>query len=199
MGRHARYRVPGVPQHLLVRANNRVPMFVGAADHRFFLGFLAEAAERLACDVHAYVLMPNHVHLLATAERPDHLSNLVQSIGRRYVRYFNDRHARTGTLWEGRFKAAPIGNRRLFLACHRYIEMNPVRSGLAATPGAYPWSSHRHHAMGETDPFVTQHPWHVALGDTERERCQAYAALFQEPDGDAAVDAIRRAISRQRS
>jgi REP element-mobilizing transposase RayT len=114
--------------------------------------WLAGAAAAHECLVHARVLMTNHVHLLVTPKRAESLPRMTQSLGRRYMRYINTTYQRTGTLWEGRYRAAPIDGEACFLACCRYLESNPVRAGMVAHPRDYAWSSYRAHALGSADP-----------------------------------------------
>jgi putative transposase len=125
--------------------------------------------------------MDNHVHLVCTPSRDESLSATMQALGRRYVRWFNRRHGRTGTLWEGRFRSSLIEADRYLLACQRYVEMNPVRAGRVATPAAWPWSSHRHHVGLAVDPLVRTHPTVWALGNTPFDRESNYRRLFEEP------------------
>lgn len=135
MARLPRIVLEGQALHIVQRGNNRQPCFFAEDDYRFYLDSLKEAAMRYGCSVHAYVLMTNHVHLLLTPERPAAPSRVLQSVGRRYVRYVNHVYRRSGTLWEGRFKSAPVDSDQHFLVCSRYIELNPVRAGMAAQPG----------------------------------------------------------------
>ena len=141
MARHPRYDPPGQPQHVIQRGNDRVAMFVAPADYERFRAYLQAACLRHGCLVHAYVLMTNHVHLLVTPTAPAAIGRVMQSVGRRYVQPFNRRHDRTGTLWEGRYKAAPIDTEHYLLTCYRYIERNPVRAGMVDCPADYRWSA----------------------------------------------------------
>lgn len=141
MARLPRYTLPGQPQHVILRGNNRTDIFAAEDDYHFFKECLHTAAQQHGCDIHAYVLMTNHVHLLLTPQQENSISKTMQSVGRRYVQYFNFRQNRSGTLWEGRYKATLIDSERYLLTCYRYIEMNPVRAGMVSQPGEYPWSS----------------------------------------------------------
>jgi putative transposase len=179
VARRPRVIIPGYPHHLIVRGNNRQATFVDDADRRDYKAVLQAAASELRVAIHAYVLMTNHVHLIATPSDPDGLGKLMQAVGRRYVRHFNRRHGRTGTLWEGRYRASIIQDDRYLLACQRYVEMNPVRAGLVAEPRDYRWSSHRHHLGLEHDTLVSPHPLYWALGNTPFDREGAYQALFE--------------------
>ena len=164
MTRLGRYFLPDQPQHLIQRGNNRGTVFFSDDDRLQYLDWLREAAADFGCRIHAYVLMTNHVHLLATPERADSLPRMMQTLGRRYVRYVNTGLRRTGTLWEGRYRAAPIDSEAYFLACCRYIELNPVRARMVDHPRAWKWSSFRAHADGRHDPLVSDHPLYRALG-----------------------------------
>jgi putative transposase len=133
--------------------------------------------------------------LAATPGRADSLPRMMQSLGRRYVRHVNAAHGRSGTLWEGRYRAAPIDSEAHFLACCRYIELNPVRAGMVRRPRDYRWSSHRAQALGAADALVAEHPLYRALGRSAAERQAAYRALFRGGLDEAFVDALRRATS----
>lgn len=177
MARLPRLTLAGYPHHIIQRGNNRQPIFLDAADREQMLGLLVEYARQYRVAIHAWVLMDNHLHLLATPETVDGLPKLMQSVGRRYVRYFNDRHRRTGTLWEGRYRSTVIESERYLLACMVYIDLNPVRAGLVEHARDYPWSSHAHCVGLRQDRLVTPHPLFWALGNTPFAREAAYAEL----------------------
>ena len=196
MARLPRLTAPGLPHHLIQRGNNRQSIFVDEVDCVRYLDDLAELAALHGLAIHGYVLMPNHVHLLATPAAGDTLALVMQSLGRRYVRWFNVRHGRTGTLWEGRYRSAVVETERYLLACMRYIEMNPVRAGLVDDPSAYRWSSHRHQLGQAVDPLITEHAVYWALGNTPFERQLAYRRLFEQGLPDGETEAIREATHR---
>ena len=195
MARLGRYFLPGQPLHVIQRGNNRAPIFFAGADYARYRDWLAAAADEHGCAVHAYVLMTNHVHLLVTPSRPDGLPRALQSLGRRYVRYFNETYQRTGTLWEGRYRAAPIDSEAYFLACCRYIELNPVRAGMVSRPGDYRWSSYRAHAEGAADPLVAGHELYDQLGATAALRQASYRALFDAAPDEGFVEDLRKATN----
>jgi putative transposase len=186
----------GVPAHLIVRGNDRRDVFVTDGDRIYFHRSLAELAGLHGVAVHAYVLMSNHVHLLATALRPSSIPRTMQALGRRYVRYFNDLHGRTGTLWEGRYKSAPVESDRYFLTCQRYIELNPVRAGMVAGPGEHAWSSFRRHAWERPDDLVSPHSLYVEMGANPASRREAYSGLFSEDLDEVTLYRIRQSIQR---
>jgi putative transposase len=188
-----RYFVPDQPQHVIQRGNNREPTFAAAADYQFYLDVLREASERHGLQIHAYVLMTNHVHLLATPESPSSLPKTLQSLGRRYVQYFNYTYGRTGTLWEGRYRATVIDTERYLLTCMRYVELNPVRAGMVTRPGEYRWSSYHRNGDGASDPLVGDHDLYRRLGRTIEQRCAAYRRLFRSQLPKADLEAIREA------
>lgn len=196
MARRPRLSIIGVPQHVVQRGNNRQATFFAHADYRLYLAYLGEAARKHECSVHAYVLMTNHVHLLITPRRPDALSRTMQDVGRRYVQYVNFTYRRSGTLWEGRFKASLVDTQEYFLACSRYIELNPVRAGIANAPEDYRWSSYGYYALGRQDELLSAHAEYQALGRTEIERQSAYWALFSTGVDDTCLQEIREAVNR---
>ena len=179
MARLPRLTVPGYPHHIIQRGNNRQAIFAATGDYETLLGMLEEHAVKSGVAVHAYVLMSNHLHLLATPSTAEAIPQMMQSVGRRYVRYFNQRQARTGTLWEGRYKSTLIQAERNLLACMAYIDLNPVRAGLVADPADYPWSSHAHYIGRRSDRLVTPHPLYWELGNTPFSRDAAYGELVR--------------------
>ena len=191
MARPLRFVLPGDTLHVIQRGNNRARCFVDDADRERYLASLRRASDRAHCAIHAYVLMTNHAHLLVTAEDASAAGRMMQSMGPAYVRYFNRRHGRTGTLWEDRFRSGRIDSERYLLQCSRYIEMNPVRAGIVQEPGAYRWSSFRSNARGEFDALVRPHPVYLALGRGASVRREAYRALFTAPLDGILLDAIR--------
>jgi putative transposase len=193
MARLGRYFAKDQPLHVIQRGNNRQRIFFADEDFQLYRRWLGEAAAQHGCAIHAYVLMPNHVHLLLTPRDAASLPRLMQSLGRRYVRYINAARKRTGTLWEGRYRAAPIDSERYLLTCSRYIELNPVRAGMVRRSQDYRWSSYRALALGAADELVTPHAVHQALGRNDAARQDAYRALVREVLDEDVVDALRGA------
>lgn len=193
MPRKPRMYLPGVPCHVVQRGNDRQACFFEPGDYRCYLDYLAAAAHRYEVAVHAYVLMTNHVHLLMTPATADGISRLMQLLGNRYVQCVNKKYRRSGTLWEGRHRASLVDAEDYLLACYRYIELNPVRAGMVSHPGAYRWSSYRHHAWGTPDPLVKDHELFHQLARDPGERRRCYRALFETGRGPSEDDAIRRA------
>jgi len=197
MARQPRFVLVGHPQHIIVRGNNRQAIFLRNEDYQFYLEKLQAACSEHQCDLHAYVLMTNHVHLLITPWKEDGISKTMQMLGRYYVQYFNFVHRRTGTLWEGRYRAGLIDSENYALICYRYIELNPVRTvGLVDHPGEYPWSSYRHNAIGEQNQLVVHHPIYDALGSTDTDRQAAYKELFQSHIPSRTLEALRAATNK---
>ena len=196
MARHPRYAAPGLPQHVTQRGNNRSPIFVTEADYLAFHEWLRVACRRYGCWLHAYVLMTNHVHLLMTPGDVGAVGRVLQSVGRQYVRRFNTTYGRSGTLWEGRYKATVVENERYLLTCYRYIELNPVRAGMVRHPREYRWSSHSANAHGAVDSAVTPHVGYTALGSDDAARLRAYRALFDIALDDADLAAVREATNK---
>jgi len=196
MARQPRFVLPGHPQHVIQRGNNRHVIFADEADYQFYRDTLVEACDRFGCRVHAYVQMTNHVHLLMTPDSEAGIGKVMQSLGRRYVRYFNYRYRRTGTLWEGRYKASLLDTEPYLLTCYRYIELNPVRAGVVSRPDEYRWSSYRCNALGEPDVLVTPHDLYLQLAEAAAQRRITYRALFRTALEGTAVAAIREATNK---
>jgi len=196
MSRLPRLYIPGLPQLVLQRGNNRMPVFVDEADFSQYRHHLREAAREAGVMLHAYVLMPDHAHLLITSPDERAAGNMMQRLGRRYVRWFNDRHFRSGTLWEGRYRCAVIEPVVWLLAASRYIELNPVRAGLVGSAEHYRWSSCRHHLGIEPDPLISDHSNYWALGNTPFDRQAAYRAILDNGVPPDELDKIRYAAHR---
>jgi len=195
MPRRGRYFLPDQPLHVIQRGNDRQAVFFADDDYVRYRDWLQEGACRHFCAVHAYVLMTNHVHLLLTPATAESVPRLMQSLGRRYVRRVNDTYRRTGTLWEGRYRAAPIDGEAYLLTCQRYIELNPVRARMVAAPADYPWSSHAANAGGAADPLVRPHALYLALGHTAPTRQEAYRRLFDVALAEDVIGELRAATN----
>lgn len=195
MARLPRFVLAGLPHHVVQRGHNRQPIVVDDEDRRTWLSLLRDAAVTHGVSVHAWALIDDHFHLVVTPPSAPALSRMMQALGRRYVGWFNRRHARSGTLWEGRFRAAALEPARWLLPCMRYVELHPVRAGLVAAPSEYGWSSFAHHVGERVDPLVTDHPAYWALGNTPFDRHAAYRRLIDSglgPDELAAITATTR-------
>lgn len=180
--------------HVLQRGNNRVACFRHEADYLVYLSHMRELSKRHGCAMHAYCLMTNHVHLLMTPSDQFACIGFMRDLGQRYVQYFNRRHERSGTLWEGRYRSCIAESARYVLACYRYIERNPVRAAMVGQPGGYLWSSYAANSGERADPFVSPHPEYLGLASGDQERWRCYRALFDEQD-EPLLQAIRDATN----
>ena len=140
--------------------------------------------------------MTNHAHLFVTPETDNGISRRMQTLGRHYVRYFNDTYRRTGTLREGRFKSCVVDAVDYLLVCQRYIELNPVRAGMVSDPGDYPWSSYRANGLGQAVRLWTPHRIYLSLRATATDRAAAYRALFMGQIDAGRLDSIRQPTSQ---
>lgn len=197
MPRKPRFVLPGEPQHVIIRGINREPIFYDDADYRYYLSKLKEAIRKHNCNLHAYVLMTNHVHLLLTPETEQGISKTIQMLGRYYVQYFNYTYGRTGTLWEGRYKSTLIDTEQYLLTCYRYIELNPVRAQMVDHPSDYPWSSYRSNATGQANPLIKTHYKYDELGRTGDARQQNYRALFKTHILEKTLEEIRESTNKE--
>ena len=175
MARQPRLALPGYPHHVIQRGNNRQPIVLDEADRRMLYSLWLEESQRHKVAVNAYVLLDNHFHMLLTPPSDEAMSLMMQSVGRTYVRYFNKRHNRSGTLWEGRYKSSLIDSEAYLLTCMAYIDLNPVRAGLAESAEDFSWSSYKHLAGQSIDKLVTPHALYWGLGNTPFAREAAYA------------------------
>jgi putative transposase len=195
MPRSLRLILPGVAVHIVQRGNNRAACFRSDNDYLVYLAHLRQLSEKYGCAVHAYCLMTNHVHLLLTPAAAGACTGLMRDLGQRYVQYFNGRHERSGTLWEGRFRSCIAESARYVLGCYRYIELNPVRAGMVDHPTGYLWSSYAVNSGMRSDPLITPHPEYVAIATEPGSRYSAYRGLFDERLDPALQQAIRDATN----
>ncbi len=196
MARLKRLYFPGVSQHVIQRGNDRQACFYNESDYAVYLDKLKDASKKYHVAVHVYVLMTNHVHILASPTNEMGISRMMQSIGRYYVRYINQTYNRTGTLWEGRYKSTLVDSEQYHLVVSRYIELNPVRAGMVAHPGEYPWSSYQGNGLGKVIKLLTPHEIYTALGESAEERQQAYRMLFRGRIAEHVLKEIRDATNK---
>lgn len=196
MARLPRFVIAGQPQHIILRGNNRDVIFRSEADYLFLLEKLQAACEKHDVQLHAYVLMTNHLHFLMTPNEESGLSKVMQMLGRYYVQYFNFTHNRTGTLFEGRYKASLIDSETYLLSCMRYIELNPVRAQMVGHPSDYPWSSYSHNALGEKNELIVEHSLYRRLGRNAEQRQAAYRQLFKSHIPELLLTQIRESTNK---
>ncbi|MDH5649221.1 MAG: transposase [Gammaproteobacteria bacterium] len=196
MARLPRLCLPGIPQHIIQRGNNRQACFASEEDFAAYAHWLIEYSQRYKVAIHAWVFMTNHVHLLVTPETETAISQMMQTLGRHYVRYFNYTYRRTGTLWEGRFKSCVINATEYLLVCQRYIELNPVRAGMVEAPQDYRWSSYHANGLGKSTQLWTPHAVYLNLGADTAERTHAYRALFRGHIDTETLQRVRQATQQ---
>jgi len=196
MARLSRLVISHQQHHIMQWGNDRQAIFKDADDYASFLSWLAEAARQFKVAIHAYALLPDHLHLLATPSDADGLSRMMQWLGRHYVPYFNRKYQRSGTLWQGRYKATVIDPEAYFLTCSSYIELSPVQAALAREPADYAWTSYLHHIGARHDALITDHSLYWGMGNTPFQREAAYKELVEQgvsqKDGEALLHATEK-------
>jgi len=195
MARQPRLALPDVALHIIQRGNNRGMCFSGDTDYLCYLAYLRRFSQKYRCMVHAYCLMTNHVHILATPSESDSCTSFMRDLGQSYVKYFNRRHRRTGTLWEGRYRSCVVESSTYVLACYRYIELNPVRAGMVHHPSAYAWSSYAVNAGFSCDDLVTPHSEYLAIAANPNRRSIDYRRLLDDGLDEVTTTAIRDATN----
>ena len=196
MARLTRLSPANIPQHIIQRGNNRQVCFANEQDYEAYISWLKGYAKKYQVEVHAWVLMTNHVHLLCTPKQENAISQMMQSLGRSYVRYFNNAYQRTGTLWEGRFKACLVEEEAYLLRLYQYIELNPVRAGMVVQPADYYWSSYQINALGKASALCTPHSLYLSLGNKTADRQLNYQDLFNNCLTEGHLEQIRRTINK---
>ncbi len=195
MPRRARLSIPGIPWHIIQRGNNKSACFYADDDYERYLDYLHEQAQKFACQIHAYVLMTNHVHLVITPQEEDSAALLMKNLGQKYVQYINRTYQRSGSLWEGRYKSCLIESENYLLACYRYVELNPVRAGMVKHPRDYRWSSFRVNAEGEGSSLISFHEQYLQLHLNADSRRKAYRRIFSVPVSQNLNNVIRSATN----
>jgi putative transposase len=194
MSRHLRHFSAGSCIHIVQRGDNRHACFHADDDRHYYLSLLEKHSQSTGCQIHAYVLMSNHVHLLVTVQELNAQSWMMKALSQRSAQRFHRQHGGTGTMWDGRYKPALVDSEDYLILCHRYIELNPVRAGMVQYPGNYRWSSYGCNAEGKRNLIITPHDLYLRLGRESSQREQAYKALFDMPFAQADLDRIRGAI-----
>jgi len=183
MARRPRHYVPGQSVHVFHRGHNRCAIFHERCDYKRYVALLISAIQRYGVDVHLFALLTNHYHLLVTPSSATALPNAMKQVNGDYVRYYNRKHGRRGTLWDGRYHARNIDDERYWWTCARYVERNPVEAGLVDLPGDYEWSSYRVYASGAESDWLVPHASYERLGRSPSERQLAYQAICRQgPD-----------------
>ena len=195
MPRRARVTLPGIAHHVIQRGNNRQACFYMDDDYETFLEWLEKYSAQTGCQIHAYVLMTNHVHLLVTPKAQQSLALMMKHLGQRYVQYVNRTYQRSGSLWEGRFRSCLVQSNRYVFSCYRYIELNPVRAAMVEHPAEYRWSSYRVNAQGEACDLLSPHPTYLALAATRAKRAAVYRSLFNDVLPPDLVEELRAATT----
>lgn len=196
MARLPRLVIPHQLHHVIAQGHSDQAIARDTADYQAFLNWLREAARQSRVAIHAYVLLPNRLHLLATPADDTGLSRMMQSLGRHYVPHFNARYGRTGSLWEGRYRATVLDPAAYFVPCARLIESQPASAGLTPEVALYPWSSQGHHIGDRKESWLTDHPAYWALGNTPFEREAAYRQISASPPDAAMNEKILQATRK---
>jgi putative transposase len=201
MARQPRYRIAGVAQFITQRGNNRQNVFFSEQDYIYYLDVLNETAIKYKCQIHAFALMSNHIYILATPTTPDGISQLMKGVGQRYVSYINKIEKRTGTLWDGRYKASLVEDGHYLIACMRYIEMTPLRLKIAKTPKNYQWSSYRTNTQGkDAGVKITPHESYSTLvqwaDKDDKDVQEGYKQIFREQINEEELQKISKASER---
>lgn len=180
MARLPRLVIPHQVHHVTQAGVDGRAIFVDEEDFQYFYQWLIASSQQFKVAIHAYVLLPERLHLLLTPQDAQGLSKMMQWLGRYYVPYFNAKYQRQGTLWQGRYKASVLDAQTYFLPCCVMLEEAPIRAGLVTEPAQYPWSSCQHHLGMRQDSLVVDHGMIWNLGNTPFQREAAYKHCLQQ-------------------
>jgi len=196
MPRKPRVSLAGVAEHVIQRGNNRQAIFACEDDMKAYVTWLKQYSKKYNVAIHAWVLMTNHVHLLCSPANHSGISQMMQSLGRMYVMYFNRAYKRSGTLWEGRYRSCLVQSDKYLLELYRYIELNPVRAGMVQDPSEYSWSSYQCNALGKQSDLLTAHPNYLAINQDANNRLADYRKLFAGYVESELIEDIRKATNK---
>lgn len=199
MPRLARLAPAGMPLHIMQRGNNKQPCFWDDQDRAVYIQRLLSALNEHSVALHAYVLMDNHIHLLATANCNKGIGGMMKQLSQRYVQYVNKRYDRSGGLWEGRYKSCLIQSDSYLLNCYRYIELNPVRAGLVVKPADYVWSSYKQNAEGVTNRLITAHSSYLALNQCPNQRLTSYRNFVEQGLSSDSTEKITNCLEKEQA
>ena len=188
-----RLNLINIPQYIVQTGLLNQPCFYDAEDYTFYLKSLKAASEQYLCEIHAYALLKNSLQIIATPKMPNGIPSMMQSLGRRYVQYFNNRYKRVGSLW-ARYKSSLVDSNAYLLSCYRYLELRPLQHGLVLDLEAYPWSSYHHHIGKAVSDVISDHPLYMDLGEDDNERCSAYNQLFRYSFDPSLLDYIEETV-----
>lgn len=196
MPRYARGTIAGVIYHIMHRGNNKQVVFFTEDDYSYFIELIKQAKKNFKVKIYSYCLMTNHVHILLEPEITEHLAKFIKFIAQNYTQYINKTYKRTGTFWEGRYKSCAVSNDIYLFACSRYIEMNPLRAGLAGDPLDYEYSSYHHKVGARKENFLDYDPFYLSLGSTDTERHIHYKEEFRKAIPEGEWKSIQEGINR---
>ncbi len=211
MARLPRVVAPGLARDVTQRGNRRQRTFFKDEDYAEYCGLLADPCRSCATQVLAYCLMRNHVHLIMVPADEFGLRDALGEAHRRYTRMVNFREGWKGHLWQERFHSFVVDDfvmdERHLLAAARYVERNPVRARLCASPQDWPWSSAAAHLAGRDDSLVTVRPllelvddWEAFIGGSDDDRLNdllcGHASTGRPFGTDAFVESLERSLAR---
>ena len=197
MPRKGRLLVPECPHHIVQRGHNRNAVFLADQDFQYYLDNLTEWKLELNIEIYAWCLMTNHVHIIARPPKQTQvLSEMMKRVNGRQTMYMNKLESRSGSLWNGRFKASPIQEEQYLLNCFRYIELNPVRAGMVRAPQDYPWSSYRERLSEIEGGILDASDYFTGLGNSHDERVMRYKAFLREGTSEKERKFLRDSVRR---
>lgn len=197
MPRKARILVPNYPHHIVQRGHNRNAVFVADEDYRFYLDNLKEWKTKLGIKLYAWCLMTNHIHLvIEPADDASSVSELMKRLAGRQTAYVNKLEKRSGSLWEGRFKASPIQRDSYLLACCRYVEMNPVSTNMVSGPRPYKWSSYSERVGLSVSRMLDLDACYLNFANDNDTRVERYKCYLKEGASDEELEFLRTAWKR---
>lgn len=197
MPRKTHFNFPGVTQLIIQKSNKNAPCFFVDKDYQHYLHDLYNLSAKYNCHIHSYVLMPDHVQILATPYLDSGISHLMQELSQRHVNHINTTYGQAGSLWGGGYKSCLVDSEQYLLTCMRYIELIPVRSGVVEQAADYRWSSYHFNAFNKEDEIIISHPDYMDLADTEERRLAAYIELFEEEITSETISDIKEALGNQ--
>ena len=196
MARLPRVSPVNVAQHVIQRGNNRQVCFANEDDMKAYVTWLKDYSKKYEVEIHAWVLMSNHVHLLCTPRLENGVSRMMQSLGRMYVHYFNRTYNRTGGLWEGRYRSCVVESESYLIHVYRYIELNPVRAGMVDDPADYSWSSYQCNGLGKESGLRTPHSVYLEISSDKANRLEVYRDLFKAHVEGELLKGIRDSVNK---
>lgn len=164
--------------HIVTRGNNRHNVFENEEDFLYYLDLIKRFKSNHPFDLFHYCLMTNHVHMLVKTNKASDFSTFMKRLNLAYFHHYRKSYDWVGHFWQDRFKSQAVGKDSYFIQCGKYIELNPIRAGIAKAPKDYKYSSYNYYAFGKRNDLLTKDIFYDDLGSDNLKKQKVYRDLI---------------------